>query len=112
MAANFAEAIERQHVTVCVVGEVVGFVVFFPKAGEMHLENVAVMPDFSGRGFGKQLIEWVEQAAVCQHLPSVNLYTNELMTQNLLMYPSLGYKEYKRVMEDGFRRVYFRKLLS
>jgi hypothetical protein len=34
------------------------------------------------------------------------------MTENLAFYPRLGYREVGRVVEDGFRRVYFAKRLQ
>lgn len=33
------------------------------------------------------------------------------MTENLRLYPSLGFVETGRRVEDGYRRVYFRKLI-
>ncbi len=37
--------------------------------------------------------------------------TNEKMSQNLSIYPHLGYVETGRRIEDGFNRVYFEKKL-
>ena len=45
-------------------------------------------------------------------LKAVHLYTNEKMTENLSLYPRLGYIEVARRMEDGFSRVYFEKSLA
>jgi hypothetical protein len=41
----------------------------------------------------------------------VELYTNALMTENLRYYPRLGYVEYDQRRENGFDRVYFRKMV-
>jgi len=41
----------------------------------------------------------------------VELYTNEIMTENIAIYTRLGYDEIERKHEDGFNRVFFRKLL-
>ena len=38
--------------------------------------------------------------------------TNEKMTENLTLYPRLGYCEVARRTEDGFNRVYFQKTLG
>jgi len=43
---------------------------------------------------------------------AVHLYTNEKMTDNLSIYPRLGYVEVARRHEDGFDRVFFEKRLS
>ncbi len=86
-----------------------GFIVFYPNDGAMLLENVAVHPDFAGRGFGRALVAFCEAEAARQGFDSVVLYTNTKMTENLLIYPQLGYVQTDRRMEDGFDRVYFRK---
>lgn len=113
MVAEFATAIDAGNVSVvCCDSLVAGFVVFFPEETSMHLENVAVFPEFSGRGLGRLLIEHVEAKAGLAGMKSVNLYTNEMMTENLSLYPALKYKEYKRRTEDGFDRVYFKKMID
>ena len=88
---------------------VIGYVVFYPQCDAMQLENVAVDPDCQGSGIGRALIETVERTARQNRLPCVCLYTNEKMTENLRLYPSLGYRETERRTEQGFNRVYFRK---
>ena len=52
---------------------------------------------------------FAEGQAAAAGFAEVRLYTNEAMTENLCFYPSLGYDEAERVVEDGFARVYFRK---
>jgi ribosomal protein S18 acetylase RimI-like enzyme len=88
-----------------------GFIVFYPEDGHIMLENVAVLPNAAGRGVGKRLIGFCEEAAR-QSGMNVHLYTNEKMTENLSMYPKLGYVEVGRRAEDGFNRVYFVKTLT
>ena len=89
-----------------------GFSVFFPKDDRMFLENVAVRKSSTGKGLGKRLIAYCEEEAKRAGLSSVELYTNEKMTANLTIYPHLGYEEFDRREEDGFHRVYYRKLLG
>ena len=92
-------------------GQIDGFIVFFPKNGTMFLENIAVRSSAAGRGIGKALMAHCEAAARDLGLPAIELYTNEKMTANLSMYPHLGYAETERRDEEGFKRVYFRKVL-
>ena len=70
-----------------------------------------VEPAFRRRGVGKALIGFCENAAR-QRGMNVHLYTNEKMTDNLSIYPKLGYVEVARRSEDGFNRVYFEKALT
>jgi GNAT superfamily N-acetyltransferase len=65
-----------------------------------------------GQGIGKALIQFCEAQARRLGLVSVRLYTNAKMTDNLSIYPRLGYIEVERRSEDGFDRVYFEKHLS
>lgn len=110
MVADFERLIEKGHVSVLdYQGDVVGYVVFFRHGVSVQLENVAVLPDYHGRGYGKKLINEVEAYARKCGVGNVELYTNEAMHENLLIYPALGYQETDRRTEDGFRRVYFRK---
>jgi ribosomal protein S18 acetylase RimI-like enzyme len=113
MVADFAAQIAagEVHVDVGEDGGLRGFVVFRPEGEAMLLENVAVLPAAAGRGIGGALIRFCEAEALARGLATVRLYTNEKMTENLLIYPRLGYAEVARRREDGFDRVFFEKRL-
>lgn len=100
------------HVSVDEHGQLLGYIAFFPQGDCMLLESVAVLPEAAGRGVGKALIRFCEDTAKQQQLRAVQLYTNEKMSDNLAIYPRLGYRETGRRSEDGFRRVFFEKLLA
>jgi ribosomal protein S18 acetylase RimI-like enzyme len=91
---------------------VVGVLVIRPLPDALFLENVAVTPAKQGRGIGRALVTFAERRAEELGLPAVELYTNERMTENLRLYPALGYAETGRRREEGFSRVFFRKELS
>jgi ribosomal protein S18 acetylase RimI-like enzyme len=112
MVADFAAQIAAGQVYVATDERdlFAGFIVFYPEQGHILLENVAVLPRAAGRGVGKALIGFCEDAAR-QRGMDVHLYTNEKMTENLSIYPRLGYVEVGRRTEDGFNRVYFEKSL-
>lgn len=114
MVADFGEQVRsgRVHIFERSGDGVCAFIVFYPRGDHMHLENIAVRPDCHGQGLGRQLIAYCENAARSTGMGTVELYTNEKMTENLSFYPALGYKEISRRTEDGFHRVYFRKELS
>ncbi|WP_299823364.1 GNAT family N-acetyltransferase [uncultured Jannaschia sp.] len=114
MVADFASQIVTGDVYVATdaEGEILGFIVFFEELGYIMLENVAVFPEAAGRGVGKELVGFCEETARRRGLDAVHLYTNEKMTENLSIYPRLGYLEVGRRTEDGFNRVYFKKSVS
>ena len=110
MQANFVQQLKTHTIDVYVhQGVVAGYVVYQQQGQKMMLENVAVHPSYAGNGFGRELVTHVEQTAAAQNIPSVFLYTNEAMTENLTMYPKWGYAETHRILEAGFNRVYFEK---
>ena len=113
MTADYGELIAAGRVYVLEAGgRLAGLVVVVNEPGHLLLENVAVAPAFQGHGLGRQLMAFAEQEAAARRLPEVRLYTNEAMTENLRLYPALGYEEVGRAVEDGFARVYFRKLIT
>lgn len=114
MVADFAAQIAagQVHVAVDATGDVLGFVVFHPVKGHVLLENVAVFPRATGCGIGRTLIAHCEGAARRLGLGAVHLYTNEKMSENLRLYPRLGYAEVARRHEDGFDRVFFVKQVA
>jgi len=110
MLADFVSQIALGQVYVASCGSTfAGYVVFYGERDHIHLENIAVVPTQAGKGIGKRLMEYVEQSARASGLNAVVLYTNEAMTENLAMYPKLGYVETERKNQDGFNRVFFRK---
>jgi ribosomal protein S18 acetylase RimI-like enzyme len=113
MVADFAAAIEKGQVHVYIdQAEIAGFIVFYPRADHIHLENIAVHPTKQGHGIGRALVEFVETRATELGYARIELYTNTRMTENLALYPLLGYRQFDRRLEDGFERVYFRKSLA
>ena len=113
MNADFARQIANGSVWayVAIKDDLQGFIVFYPQDSHMMLENVAVLPAAAGQGIGRALITFCEDRAAALGLASVRLYTNEKMSENLLIYPHLGYREVERRRQDGFARVFFEKQL-
>ena len=113
MTADYAALIAAGAVTVLEAdGEPAGVLVLAPRDDHLLLENVAVAPARQGRGLGRRLVERAEARARELGLPEVRLYTNRAMTENLALYPALGYRETGRNEEDGFARVHFAKRLD
>lgn len=93
-------------------GVVKGILVLVPEPDAMLLDNVAVAPDAQGLGLGRLLLTYAERAAVAAGYRAIKLYTNEAMTENLVLYARNGYVETHRAEEKGLRRVYMRKPLE
>lgn len=71
-----------------------------------------MLPECKGQGIGRQLLERAERDATSLGYRSLYLYTNERMTENIALYARVGYLEYERRQEEGFRRVFMRKALA
>ena len=91
--------------------EVRGVLVMMPQGRNMFVENVAVDPRYQRQGLGRTLMAFVEQRARQEQLEEIRLYTNEVMTENLLFYHQLGFEEEGRHLQNGYRRVFLRKRL-
>jgi ribosomal protein S18 acetylase RimI-like enzyme len=113
MGADFDALIAAGEVWVAVDHDrVVGVLVVRLGDTALLLESVAVDPANQGRGIGRSLIDHAQRVARDAGLGAVELYTNAHMTENLRLYPSLGFDLVDRRREDGFDRVYFSKSLS
>jgi len=111
MDDDYVAKIGDGHVEVAVEGgNPVGLIVLVPQADHLLVENVAVDPAFQRGGVGRALLAHAEQRAAQRGLREIRLYTNAAMTENLSLYPRLGYRETGRDTEHGFQRVYFSKV--
>ncbi len=112
MLMDYAELISKNLVYVATDKEQLkGLIVLIPKGNYLLIENVAVYSSFQGQGIGRRLIEFAFKLAKDAGLQEVRLYTNELMTENLMYYPKFGFIVTNRRIEDGYRRVYMSKSL-
>lgn len=113
MLQDYSVVIATEIVFVAGLGnQVVGVLVLSNTDDGFLIENVAVLPALAGRGIGKLLLVHAEREAKARGFDSIYLYTNEKMTENLVLYARIGYVEYERRQEQGFRRVFMRKALS
>jgi N-acetylglutamate synthase-like GNAT family acetyltransferase len=113
MLQNYATVIISQQVIVAESdGQVIGVLVLADHENMLLLENVAVLPAWKGKGVGKSLLIRAEMEASAKGYDSIYLYTNEKMLENINLYTKIGYIEYERRQEEGFRRVFMRKRLS
>jgi ribosomal protein S18 acetylase RimI-like enzyme len=90
-------------------GEILGILVLEPCEDFLLLDNIAVDPACHGRGLGRRLMRFTEEEARRRGYATVELYTNEVMVENIALYQRLGYRETQRVRVAGYDRVYLRK---
>jgi GNAT superfamily N-acetyltransferase len=112
MLQDYAAVIRDESVTVAqVAAQVAGVIVLSHTDEGLLIENVAVYPQWKGRGVGTELLRFAEQEARRLACSNLYLYTNELMVENIALYAKRGYVEYERRQEQGFRRVFMRKVV-
>ncbi|MDB6353667.1 GNAT family N-acetyltransferase [Trichococcus sp. K1Tr] len=112
MLADYAELISKSLVYVATdKDQIQGLIVLLLKENYLLIENVAVRNLFQGQGIGRRLIEFAFTSAKEAGTQEVRLYTNELMSENLLYYAKLGFIQLNRSTEDGYRRVHMSKSL-
>ena len=110
MLADYAAEVASGRLWVA--GEPVTGLIELTEAGDsLHVANVAVHPSAQGTGLGRRLMEFAEEQARQRGLTRLDLYTNEVMTENQAIYARLGYRETARRTEDGYRRIYMEKHL-
>lgn len=113
MLDNYGQVVRDELVFVAQQGErIVGVLVLRLERRELLLVNVAVLPACKGQGIGRLLMDTCEAQARAAGCEAIRLYTHERMTENIAIYQKLGYRETHRATQDGFARVFMRKLLQ
>ena len=111
MTDDYRAQVASGNVWVLVLdNEIVGLVVLAPEPDHMLLENVAVAPEKQRLGLGTTCRIRGTRARQCGYR-EIELYTNELMHENLAWYARLGYQQTSRRLDAGFKRVFMRKTI-
>lgn len=110
MLEDYREVVERARVSVLIVkNRLAGVVVLEVTDEGFLLNNVAVHPSQTGKGFGSQLLCYAEQEAIRNGFESMYLYTNVKMLENQAIYAARGFVEYARREVNGRHGVFMRK---
>jgi ribosomal protein S18 acetylase RimI-like enzyme len=83
----------------------------FRDGNHMRAGNLAVDPEYQKRGLGLAMMRFAEEQTISNGLREIRLFTNVLMFENLDYYSKIGYREYDRRTEDGYDRVFMKKIL-
>lgn len=112
MLDDYTKVIELHHVHVAEVDrQIAGALVLIRKDTHMLIDNIAVKPEFQRQGLGSALLDLAETVSRSAGYSSIQLYTHELMIENIEMYKRKGYTESEQRLEKGYRRVYMQKAL-
>jgi ribosomal protein S18 acetylase RimI-like enzyme len=112
MLDDYSQVVAQSETFVLInEGRVVGVLVMILEGGELLLENIAVATEYKGKGGGKRLLTFCEGFAASHGCGAVRLYTHERMVENIEIYKKTGYQETHRATENGFARVFMRKVL-
>jgi ribosomal protein S18 acetylase RimI-like enzyme len=112
MLDDYARRIaDAQTWVACDGDRIVGVLVLEATPAGFLLDNIAVLPECQGTGYGRLLIEFAEAEARRRGYSEIALYTHALMTENIALYERIGFVETRRVSEKGYDRVYMTKRL-
>jgi GNAT superfamily N-acetyltransferase len=93
MTADYDAALRDHLIDLLLVGgEAVALIEMAPTADHLLIVNVAVVPTYQGKGYGRALMAHAEEVARTLNLREVRLYTNALFAENLRLYSRLGYR--------------------
>ena len=106
---DYAAQVRARTVYVDRTSELRAVVVLEARVDHLFVRNLAVRPEFQGRGIGRALLDFAEGKARALGLGELRLATNERMTENLVYYPKRGFRAVGRGVEDGYYRVFFSK---
>ena len=108
MTVNYEDEIRTYPVWVAESdGSLVGGLILMPEKNYMTLANVAVHPQFQGKGLGRDLMALAEAEAKHQGYSELRLATHVVLTENISLYAHLGWSETSR----DECRTYMRKRL-
>ncbi len=92
MGADYDVAVQRHRFDLLYMeGALVGLIETIDEGDELLVENVAVAPDFQGRGLGSKLMAHAEEVARSLGYNRIRLYTNKRFTENVRLYLNLGF---------------------
>jgi len=113
MLDDYDDVIARHIVHVARSGQaIVGILVLIEKDAGILLDNIAVLPQVQGKGVGSRLLDVAKAEAQRRGYRHLDLYTHEMMTENVEIYLKRGFVETGRRTERGFPRIYMAKQLT
>jgi GNAT superfamily N-acetyltransferase len=92
MQADYQRAVVEHTIDLLtVIGSLAGLIETILQPDHLWIENVAVAPEWQGRGYGRLLLNHAERRAIESGRPEIRLLTNQAFAANLELYAKLGY---------------------
>ena len=114
MVADYQEAVRKHEVEMLFSNNLlVGLIETIQQLDHLWIENIAVLPEQQGKGWGKHLLAYADQKALKSACDEIRLLTNEAFTSNVALYERCGYRiDRKEPFHLGGITVYMSKNLS
>jgi ribosomal protein S18 acetylase RimI-like enzyme len=114
MKADYARAVREHRIDLLDLGgSVVGLIETMLREDHLWIENVAVVPDRQGQGWGRRLLAHAESEAAAAGRAELRLLTNALFGSNVAIYGALGYRvDREEPFEKGGVTVYMSKRIA
>ena len=93
---NFVDSLAAGYLAEVLVGRdegLIGYFVAMPGAGELHLLNLTVVPEWQGRGHGRALLDGVEAHGHARRLPMLWLEVRASNHRARALYRQRGFAE-------------------
>jgi len=93
MAADYDVAV-RDHIVdlLTLHDELVALIEMRSEVDHLLIVNIAVLPAYQGKGYGRALLVHAEECALAFGQKEVRLYTNGSFTENVKLYKRMGYQ--------------------
>jgi GNAT superfamily N-acetyltransferase len=114
MAADYDAAVLKHRFDLMYADDaLVGLIETADEGETLLIVNVAIAPDFHGRGLGTQLMAHAETIARDRRCTRIRLYTHQRFTENITLYLRLGYViDNEQPLADGGALVNMSKPLA
>lgn len=93
MKADYEKAVREHEIDLLYAGEdLVALIEIIPHADHLFIENIAVAPEYQGKGFGRYLLRHAEAKARSAHITELRLLTNQAFASNVSLYQGVGFR--------------------
>lgn len=98
MVADYDRAVKEHVIDLLYAdGALVGLIETMQRSDHLWIENIAVVPEAQGLGFGKKLLALADDKAAQSGCGEIRLLTNEAFAANIALYERVGFNIDKKV---------------